>query len=226
MSASLFSSSSFVVVHDGSSVLGIAERSRRTGLAFANGVGSGWGAADLFQWMGGPYLRAIHLPSDVDADAWSLASGSSVGLAEEMLAARASVVAFVRYLATLPPRAPFVESAVERGLVLPCESDDGTGWIATWKRGAEARHLVAALFVVDFLVRPVEYRELLSVCPTCGALLFDWGSRMRGNCGMHDPPALPLARHTPRLVERRGTLSGLGQDACREHSQVTRVVNR
>jgi hypothetical protein len=222
MHHALFTSFEFAVVQDGTSMTGIAERSRRTGMAFVNGVGAGWGPSDLAQWLRGPYRRAIRVPEELDLPEVPLGPGPHEELMQEVTRARESVVGLVRHLMTLPGRVPFVESAITSGLLVPCESEHETGWIATWQRGASLRHLVAALFAADYLIRPIEYRDQLSICPMCEALLFDMSSRMRGNCGMHgDSTPLSLARPTPvipitrkadtRKIDRRAqTIIGLG----------------
>ena len=224
---SLYTTLQFAVVRDGTSMTGIAERSRRTGVAFVNGVGAGWCADDLAEWLAGPYRKAIRVPEDMKSADGSLGPGPFGELMQEVTRARGSVVSFVRHLSTIPERVPFVENAITSGLVVPCESDDETGWIATWKRGASMRHLVAALFVADYLIRPTEYREELAICPTCDALLFDATSRARGSCGMHDeaPPVRQLPRlspvpapvpriatpvHNTRRMRSLGTMIGMG----------------
>ena len=226
MSHVLFGSSSFVQLRDGSSILGLAERARRAGAAFTNGVGAGWAAGDVQAWLAGPYRAAVHVTPDVGRDdgafdacparltespATSCSRANLHGslLAQELRAARDAAVSLVKVLARVPARVPFVEEAICAGLVTPCSVGDAIGWIPAWTPGAGAGQLVGALFAADFLVRPKDYRDLLLICPMCDALLFDIESRARGRCAIHAVRPCSVTHLTPRIGVLRANRPGV-----------------
>jgi hypothetical protein len=213
MSQVLYGSSSFVPMHDGCSVEGLAERARRAGVAFVNGVGAGWHACDLEEWLTGTYRKAVHVATEITPEDGSFEGCPPVQLAQELRSARDSAVSFVRILGKVPARVAFVEDAVSAGLVTPCEVDSQIGWIPVWTPGATLEQLVRTLFVADFLVRPTDYRDVLLVCPECDALQFDVETRIRGRCAFHGARPCSVTRLTPRLGVVRAIRRGV--DASR-----------
>jgi len=204
MTPSLFASSQFISLPDGGTVDAVAERSRRAGTAFVNGASAGWTPRDVAAWFTGPYCRAASGATGTTTfDAWPAGLAGTERFARELAATRASVLATVRRLGTMPARDAFVDEAIGAGLVAPCKVGSETTWIASWSPSAELHKVVAALFVVDYLARPISFRDALTVCSTCEALLFDAGARARGGCAMHDPlPARAGRSFTSRETVR------------------------
>jgi hypothetical protein len=207
MSPSLFAASQFLSIQDGRRVEDVAERSRRAATAFVNGASAGWTPRDVAAWFAGPYRRAASgATATTTLDAWTADELTGTDrFARELAATRASVLATVRRLGTMPARDAFVDEAIDSGLVAPCVLAAETTWIASWTPDAELHKLVAALFVVDYLARPLSFRDALTVCSTCQAVLFDAGGRARGGCAIHDAPPAPRAlsrRETVRMAAK------------------------
>lgn len=203
MSPSLFASTHFISLEDGRSVEDVAERSRRAGAAFVNGAGAGWTPRDVAVWFTGPYHRAARGTAATQLEEWTTAGLAGADrFARELATTRASVLATVRRLAAMPARDPFVDEAMGTGLVEPCTVGADTTWIASWSPNATLHKLVAALFVADYLARPLSFRDRLTVCSTCEAVLFDLGARARGGCAIHDAAPAP----SPRAFTSRETV--------------------
>lgn len=187
---------------NGWSVMEAAEESRRAASAFVNGAASGWTPWDLAHWAAGPYRRATD-----GADQHRVARMLRTVLRDfypQLAEARSAVLKVLEELASPYHRIAFVEWAQARGFVVPCCANNGCGWLATCPEDASLPSAVASLFVVDYLLRPLDYAKLLSICTRCQAVAFDPAARARQECAMHAPVVAQPARE-PRLVENRAT---------------------
>jgi hypothetical protein len=188
---------------NGWSVIDAAEESRRAAAAFVNGAGAGWTPWDLAHWAAGPYRRATN-----GADQHRVARMLRSVLRDfhpQLADARSAVLEILEDLAGPYHRIPFVEWAQARGFVVPCFTARGCGWLAACPEDATLPCAVASLFVVDYLLRPLDYAGLLSICPRCRAVAFDAAARARRDCGMHEPNLAAQPAREPRLVENRAT---------------------
>jgi hypothetical protein len=177
---------------DGVSVIEAAEDSRRAGLAFMNAVCEGYDPWDLARWLAGPYRRATRHGSWRTPEVADLLERTMCHFEDDLGATRETVLGMLERMAEGSVRIRFVESAQVQGLVVPCLSDGARGWVPIESVANGLAGLVAALFVADYLVRPLDYCNLMLICPRCTAVVFDRIANRRGECGQHErAPASP-----------------------------------
>jgi hypothetical protein len=183
---------------DGVSVIEAAEDSRRAGLAFMNAVCEGCDRWDLARWLAGPYRRATRHGSWRAPEISELLERTMHHFEDDLEETRQGVLGMLERMAQGRVRIRFVESAQAAGLVVPCLSDGARGWVPIESVANGLGGLVAALFVADCLVRPLDYRDLMLICPMCTAIVFDAVAKARQDCGVHEAPPTSR-RETMRL---------------------------
>jgi hypothetical protein len=170
--------------------LEVADACRAAGLAFVNGVASGWNKTDLARWLVGPY-REASCPlagaerETIDPDVRNRrVDARVVRLLHDV---RAHVV---RGLEGSPDGLVDLPCwAVSAGSILRSRHPDGqAGFIPVdWPR-MRLEDRVMSLFAVDCLVRGDDYATKLVVCRKCKRVAFDEEARTVGLCALHYRP--------------------------------------
>ena len=215
----LYRHQSFSSLPAGITAAHIAETCRSAGVAFVNGVPTGWGKRELAHWFAESYAGAVkyasrnaHTPVDLIAHA----GVDERDIDHVLLDARLAVITALEEAALPRGRASFVDNVLACRLVAPCNVGGQSGWVP-----ADAPHLrlksrVLALFAVDVLVRPEDYANALLVCHGCEAVVFGVEAVRRGNCGAHDavvtaePSPSSPSPSSPPPPDRHDTRPGLG----------------
>lgn len=177
------------------SALAVAQSCRDTAMVFMEDS-LGWGKGQLAMWLMGPYGQITQYTHAVER---VTQSGRYPRVQAPMLreidarmvdrvisSARDEVIARLAQMQDeTDGEAAFVYDMVSLGFVVRCED---ARQIEGWVPAATARRLadrVLSLFAADYLVRPQDYENELSVCRECGVVEFDTVSRARGVCGRH-----------------------------------------
>jgi|GEM_PF-962152 len=170
----------------------IANACREAALAFLN-ESQRWGKPELAMWLMGPYAQL----TQYDAPASRRRSGEfsrsvpmlreiDVRMVERVVkSARNEVLETLRHTGDLESGTSFAFTMLSSGFVSRCEDKSKiAGWVPT----REARRLadrVLSLLAADYLTRPHDYENELSLCSHCETVDFDSISRMRGICHRH-----------------------------------------
>lgn len=148
-----------------------ARAARNAGLAFMNGATTGWGRAELAEWLLTHYAPAVH---HVTRSCRRM--GGEPHLEEENVArvvanARLRVARFLETITTTDP-VTLTRDAIEQGIVVAKE--DANGGITYVAISAPAMRLVPrviGLFIADYLTHPEDYEEVV-ICQCCGMIGF------------------------------------------------------
>ncbi|MDB4995096.1 MAG: hypothetical protein JWM74_2528 [Myxococcaceae bacterium] len=175
---------------EGTTPLEVAEACRAAGLAFVNGVASGWTKTDLARWLVGPYREAAcPLPGAERGVSEPPAPGVRVEarISRLLHEVRAHVV---RGLESSPDGLVDLPCwALTAGSILRSQHDDGeAGFIPVdWPR-MRLEDRVMSLFAVDCLMRGADYATKLVVCRRCKRVSFDEKAHAVGLCDLHYRP--------------------------------------
>ncbi len=192
----------------------VAQECRAAGLEFLEQA-SEWGKSDLVAWLVGPYrhatrhARAGDRCAIIDEEAFVLTS-TVRAIAQR---ARRTV------LQTLgeATRAGVDELAavhIKERRIVGARSQVGALWIPADIRSCLADR-VAALFIVDALLRPRDYEKALFVCNDCEGVSFDRHARASGSCPIHlRRSGVDLSRHA-REASLLGAQTGDTKDGTR-----------
>jgi hypothetical protein len=177
-------SAQLLSLRDGVDALLIAGACRPAGLAFLRGSREGWGTAELARWLVGPYAEATSRVPRLDEETEPpVGAGPRVDplRVREILAAAQDEVEAELACAVMGGTS-FVREAIEAGAV--AQTLDGI-WLALDRPRMRLKDRVLALFASDYLLRPQEYLERLSICEKCGTVAFDPTARLTRQCGAH-----------------------------------------
>lgn len=190
--------------------MAIANACRATALAFLN-ESLHWGKAELAMWLMGPYgqltqyvlplarrqsgerVRSVPLMREIDAR-----------MVERVVkTAHEEVMTTLAQMSDAEGSASFAFTMLSAGFVARCED---RGQVAGWVPTSDARRLadrVLSLLAADYLTRPHDYEDDLSVCHICNVVEFDSVSHDRGICHRHGSGIfVPARRNTlPYLPE-------------------------
>jgi hypothetical protein len=199
-----------VVLPAGFSGEDMARECRETALDFMN-EGARWGKAELAMWLQGPYALTTRYAKKENAPTLAgdvpLITQIDVRLVDRIIrAARTEVLENLNQLVG-DQSSSFVLRALIAGSVSRVE--DGYSQ-PTWAPAAGTTRLadrVLSLFAVDYLVRPGDYENDLTICRNCSHVGFDPGSRKRGFCPIHAPAPSSGRRFT---IPYPGLEAGLG----------------
>jgi hypothetical protein len=172
--------------------LAVADACRATALAFLN-ESRHWGKAELAMWLMGPYGQLTQYVSPLSRRR-SGEHAQPVPLMREIDARMVDRViknAYDEVMRTLERTrdaeggASFAFSMLSSGFVARCEDRGRTaGWVPT----TDARRLadrVLSLLAADYLSRPADYEQELSMCAMCRTVEFDAVSSARRICHRH-----------------------------------------
>jgi hypothetical protein len=199
----------------------VADACRVAGLAFVNGVASGWTKTDLARWLVGPYRDASCPLAGVERDTVDSdvrdprVDARVLRLLHEV---RAHVV---RGLESSPDGLVDLPCwAISAGSILRSRHPNGeTGFIPVdWPR-MRLEDRVMSLFAVDCLVRGDDYATKLVVCRRCKRVAFDEHARTVGLCDLHYRPV-------PRSsgVQLRAQPSGADEERDAGHGEPRHVA--
>jgi hypothetical protein len=181
----------------------VAEACRSAALEFLDGVRDGWGKRELAAWLVGPYHQLSLLRCSADELAFSevvdhapqsssLKSSSPKRVAERdvektMRDAREEVLKIIRRFAAGDASAEtFVWRVRNRGALSRVE--DETGRVGLVPNEAPTQRLVErilSLIASDYVARPLDYEDRVTICATCRTVTFDADAREFGDCGAH-----------------------------------------
>jgi hypothetical protein len=176
----------------------VAEACRSAAIDFLDGVRDGWGKRELAAWLVGPYHQLSLLRCSADELAFAEVvdhaprSSSPKRVAEQdvettMRDARDQVLKIVqRFAAGDPSAETFVWRVRSRGALSRVE--DETGRVGLVPNEAPTQRLVErilSLIASDYVARPLDYEERVTICSTCKTLTFDADARESGDCGAH-----------------------------------------
>lgn len=166
-------------------------------LMFVEGVGSGWGAADLLQWFSehGAALGRSALPAtvrDIGFGSFDLehALGSPAGraeLAKLLGGARKRVATAMRGLLVKPSDDRFLQAAIFAGRVRRERRGKSSVWVASAGDADHLSDVVLSLLAVDILTCREFHEENLCVCDVCGRISFSPATTSRAGCPDHVP---------------------------------------
>ena len=184
--------------------MAIANACRATALAFLNEA-LHWGKAELAMWLMGPYGQLTQYVSPFSRRR-SGERACSPPLMREIDArmvdrvirtAHEEVMTTLARMADAEGSASFAFTMLAAGFVARCED---RGQVAGWVPTSDARRLadrVLSLLAADYLSRPGDYENDLSVCHVCKTVDFSALSHDRGVCHRHGSGIFaPGPRHT------------------------------
>ncbi len=180
----------------------VAEACRSAAVDFLDGVRDGWGKRELAAWLVGPYHQLSLLRCSADELAFSevvdqaprSSSGSSGvkrvaehDVEKTMRDARDQVLKIVQRFALGDPAAEtFVWRVRSRGALSRVEDENGCAGLvpneAPTQRLAER---ILSLIASDYVARPLDYEDRVTICATCKTVTFDQGARDHGECAQH-----------------------------------------
>lgn len=172
--------------------MAIADGCRTAALAFLN-ESSRWGKAELAMWLMGPYGQLTQYVSQYSrrrsgefAKQPPLLREIDARMVDRVIKnAYDEVMASVERTCDPEGGASFAFTMLAAGFVARCEDH---GRVAGWVPTSDARRLadrVLSLIAADYLARPADYDNEVSVCGTCRTVEFDAVSRSRGICHRH-----------------------------------------
>lgn len=165
-----------------------ADVCREAGLAFLDGVRSGFGKRELAEWLVGVYgsvSARITTPSGTSAASPMPVDDRAVGeLVDLVRIAVSSALADLTRGDTAAVSEALREQAVTAG-----HDARGFIWIPVDRPRMRLEARVLSLFVADYLVRPEAYEQDLSVCGDCDAVSFDGAGRACALCKDRERPS-------------------------------------
>jgi len=184
--------------------MAIANACRATAFAFLNEA-LHWGKAELAMWLMGPYGQLTQYVSPMSRRRNGEAPRPAPMMREidarmvdrVIRTAHEEVMVALGRLGDAEGGASFAFTMLSAGFVARCE-DQGqvSGWVPT----SDARRLadrVLSLLAADYLTRPNDYENELSVCHVCKTVEVDAVARDRGICHRHGSGMfVPTRRHT------------------------------
>ncbi len=193
--------------------MAIADACRVTAVAFLN-ESRHWGKAELAMWLMGPYGQLTQYVSP-----FARRRGGDAGMTAPLMRdidarmvdrviknAHEEVMKTLERMRDPEVGASFAFTMLAAGFVARCED---RGQVAGWVPTSDARRLadrVLSLLAADYLARPADYEDELSVCHMCKTVDFDAVSHDRGICFRH-----ASGLFTP--TSRRNTLPYLPEGA-------------
>lgn len=180
----------------------VAEACRSAAVDFLDGVRDGWGKRELAAWLVGPYhqLSLLRCPPDEMAFADVVAQGpervprssSSKRVADQdvdktMRDARTQVLTVIQRFASGDPTAETFVWRVRSRFAL-ARVEDETGRAGLVPNEVPTQRLVErilSLIAADYVARPLDYEDRVTVCATCKTVTFDAHARESGDCGSH-----------------------------------------
>ena len=167
------------------------------GLMFVEGVGAGWGRAELCEWFteNAAVIGCVLPPRSVsDAvlgviDLQSIEHSTSMGeaLAKLLDSSRRRVTFTLRGLLARPSDDRFLQAAIFSGRVQRERRGKVSVWASCWGETDHLSDIVLSLFTVDVLTYREFYEENLCVCDVCGRLSFNPTATSRAGCNDHIP---------------------------------------
>lgn len=177
----------------------IAEACRSAALELLRGVRSGWGKRELGEWLVGPYhqLSMLRFPPTLTR------SPSSSGVfpraqvrphpvrepdvVKVMWEAREEALRAIDRFETRDSSAEaFVWRLQSRGLLARIEDESGARGLVP--NEIPRQHLsdrVLSLLACDYVARPLDYEDRVTICRKCGAVTFAESARTNRECGEH-----------------------------------------
>jgi hypothetical protein len=190
--------------------MAIANACRATALAFLN-ESLHWGKAELAMWLMGPYGQLTQYVSPFSRRAAGeqartapLLRDIDARMVERVIrTAHEEVMSTLARMADPEGSASFAFTMLAAGFVARCED---RGRVAGWVPSSDARRLadrVLSLLAADYLSRPGDYENDLSVCHICKTVSFANGSQEHCACPRHGSGIfVPSRGHTlPYLPE-------------------------
>ena len=181
----------------------VAEACRSAAIDFLDGVRDGWGKRELAAWLVGPYhqLSILRCTPDERASAVLMTPLPDSGVlrtvtprrvAEQdvdkaMRTARKEVLRVIERFETGDPSAEtFVWRVRNRGGLARVEDENGTTGLVP-NEGPTQRLVerVLSLVAADYVARPLDYEDRVTICATCKTISFDEIARASGDCGAH-----------------------------------------
>ncbi|MEO7110625.1 MAG: hypothetical protein ABI183_09320 [Polyangiaceae bacterium] len=182
----------------GVDVSNVADGCRNAALHFLRGVDAGWGKRELAHWLLGPYhrLSMLRLSGTTPARSTSgffpraTANGpvSDGDVQRVMREAQEAVLGIVSRFENGDPRVDtFIWRLQSRGIFERVVDGNGTrGLVPNESISQHLSERVLSLIAVDYVARPLDYEDRVTICRTCGDVSFSEHARARGNCGAHD----------------------------------------
>jgi hypothetical protein len=184
--------------------MAIANACRATALAFLN-ESLHWGKAELAMWLMGPYGQLTQYVSPFSrrragerACTPPLMRDIDARMVDRVIkTAHEEVMTTLARMGDAEGSASFAFTMLAAGFVARCED---RGQVAGWVPTSDARRLadrVLSLLAADYLSRPGDYENDLSVCHVCKTVEFGAGTHDRGICRRHGSGIFVPARgHT------------------------------
>jgi hypothetical protein len=165
------------------SALDVAVACRAAGLAFVNGVGTGWTKSDLARWLLGPYREATCQLAGTERDrAYGPVDDACID--RLLREARAHVV---HWLEQSDEWVDHAWLAIREGRILQtAHANDEVGFVPVDLPRMRLADRVTSLFAVDRLARGDDYDTKLVVCHRCRHVELDEKLRVLGLCSLHE----------------------------------------
>lgn len=201
----------------------VAEACRSTALRYLDGARAGWEKKELVDWLVGPYRRLTLLRYSVAELAWadvldareappSSRPVTQLRVQDMIERARLEVTERLDAFAQSDDAALFVLDARDSRAVIRCRDARGReGFLPVDRPGMRLADRVLSLLATDYLLRPVDYDELCTVCGRCQTITFDAEARRLGACTTHATSGIRptaesgvSAKETPKKPTLRG----------------------
>ena len=167
------------VLPDAFTMADVAERSRAAYLAVMKSALSPFRNADLAEWLKGPY-RLATTPAGAmlgrSPTPFAEARGSvDIHVDVLTLQAREEALEVLRRIKSHKERdTSFTFEALNRGFIVPCRDGAGTrGHVPVDAPDMKLYERVLSLIAVDYIARPNELEDRMSLCPMCEVPFFD-----------------------------------------------------
>ena len=177
----------------------VAEACRSAALELLDGVRNGWGKKELVTWLTGSYHQISILRCSADELAFADVvphtprpdlRGRSPSVPPEdiektLKAAREEVLAVLeRFAAGDEAAETFVWRVKSRGGLARVEDEQGTvGLVPNEQPSQRLVERVLSLIAADYIARPLDYEERVTVCRACGSVSFLPDARIVCECG-------------------------------------------
>jgi hypothetical protein len=171
------------------------------GVAFVEGVGAGWGRAELSAWieehlvapgrMLRPATMSEAIVGAIALDPATSATGPRVATLAELpkllAVARSRVVVALRAFVATPPDDRFLKAALFAGRVERVRVGNNNVWLARPREQDHLGDVVLSLFAADVLMQREFHEQNLCVCEVCGRVSFQRAVTTVSGCAEHLP---------------------------------------
>jgi hypothetical protein len=175
----------------------VAEACRSAAVDFLDGVRDGWGKRELAAWLVGPYHQLSLLRCPIDEMPFATIERAPHSAAPKRVAeqdvdktmrdAREQVLKVIQRFASGDPTAEtFVWRVRSRGALARVEDETGrTGLVPNEAPAQRLVERILSLIASDYVARPLDYEDRVTICATCKTVTFDPHARESGDCGGH-----------------------------------------